>query len=402
MIYNKIPEGFEKFYKNDQVLKLNKTCYGLKQAAMQFYRKMVRTMQKLGNERSKADPCLYFKWHAKYGLILWVSWIDDNLVMGTKEAVEEAKQQLMKEFECSDEGELKEYVGCKLDIRRDSKGLSSIKFMQPVLIQSYSDEFDIPSGKFPITPGKPGTQLTKAKPELQLSPKEQTKYRSGVGKALHMMRWSRPETYNAVRDLARHMTAADPGHFAAMLHMMKYCIGTKNRGLVLKPNRKWNGEKDFKFKIRGKSDSNYATDPETRKSITGTVVYLEESPVMFKSSTQKHICLSVTEAEQAAGVSCAQDMLYVMHVLQSMGLQVELPMLLEIDNKGAVDLANNFSIGGRTRHVDVRQYFLRELKEKNILRVVHCSEEEMDADIFTKNCLGPIFQTHMTKFVSDQ
>ena len=47
----------------------------------------------------------------------------------------------------------------------------------------------------------------------------------------------------------------------------------------------------------------------------------------------------------------AQDMLYVYRLLESIGLSVELPMLLEIDNKGAVDLANNWSMGGRTRHV---------------------------------------------------
>ena len=53
--------------------------------------------------------------------------------------------------------------------------------------------------------------------------------------------------------------------------------------------------------------------------------------------------LSVTEAETVAGVQCVQDMLYVKRLLESMGLLVELPMILEIDNSGAVDLANNWS-----------------------------------------------------------
>jgi len=46
-------------------------------------------------------------------------------------------------------------------------------------------------------------------------------------------------------------------------------------------------------------------------------------------------------------------MLYVRHILESMGLKVKLPMIIEMDNMGAVDLANNWSVGGRTRHVDV-------------------------------------------------
>ena len=47
-------------------------------------------------------------------------------------------------------------------------------------------------------------------------------------------------------------------------------------------------------------------------------------------------------------------MLYIKKVLESIGLKVELPMMLYVDNKGAKDLMNNWSVGGRTRHVDVR------------------------------------------------
>eukprot|EP00957_Ditylum_brightwellii_P195171 14870290-Ditylum_brightwellii.AAC.1 len=52
-----------------------------------------------------------------------------------------------------------------------------------------------------------------------------------------------------------------------------------------------------------------------------------------------------------------------------MGLLVELPMLLEIDNSGAVDLANNWSARGRTHHMKTRMFFLRDLKEAGIIEV---------------------------------
>jgi hypothetical protein len=64
--------------------------------------------------------------------------------------------------------------------------------------------------------------------------------------------------------------------------------------------------------------------------------------------TQRHVTLSVTEAEGAAGVTEAQDMLNVYNILKSSGLKVQLPMVLEMDNKGAVDLANSWSVGGHT------------------------------------------------------
>ena len=102
--------------------------------------------------------------------------------------------------------------------------------------------------------------------------------------------------------------------------------------------------------------------------------------------------LSVTESEQAGAVTCAQDMIFQKNVLESIGLQVELPMILECDNKGAVDLANNWTAGGRTRHVDVRQNWLRELKENGILIVQWIPGPENNADMHTKNLGGPSFE----------
>jgi hypothetical protein len=67
---------------------------------------------------------------------------------------------------------------------------------------------------------------------------------------------------------------------------------------------------------------------------------------MFKSSVQKSVALLVCKAEQLSGVLCAQDMLYCKSILKSMGLKIKLPMLLKMDNKGAVDPANNWSVGG--------------------------------------------------------
>ena len=64
----------------------------------------------------------------------------------------------------------------------------------------------------------------------------------------------------------------------------------------------------------------------------------------WRSSMQKHVTLSVTEAEIGAGVTYVQDMMYVYNLMNYMGLQVQLPMGLEMDNQGAVDLANGWSI----------------------------------------------------------
>jgi hypothetical protein len=58
-----------------------------------------------------------------------------------------------------------------------------------------------------------------------------------------------------------------------------------------------------------------------------------------------------------------------MRLIESIGLKVKLPILLEIDNKGAVDLANNWSISGQMRQVETQMYFLGELKESGIIKI---------------------------------
>ena len=149
--------------------------------------------------------------------------------------------------------------------------------------------------------------------------------------------------------------------------------------------------------IHGRSDSNYATDPESRRSITGTVVYLNDAPIAFSSVTQKHVTLSVTEAELATVVTMVQDMMYVYRVITSMGLQADLPMIAEMDNSGARDLANSWSVGGWTRHVDVRMFYLHELKEEGMVVFKYVPGPENEADIFTKNVNAGSLHRHSAK-----
>jgi hypothetical protein len=112
---------------------------------------------------------------------------------------------------------------------------------------------------------------------------------------MHLRRCSRPEMANAVRDLSRFNTNSSEEHIAR-------CIAA-----------------------------------------------------MFSSEPT----LSVTEAELSSGIECVQDMLFAMRVLESMGLRVKKPMTVTIDNKGAVDYANNWSTGGWMRHSVIKLSFLR-------------------------------------------
>lgn len=132
---------------------------------------------------------------------------------------------------------------------------------------------------------------------------------------------------------------------------MKYLVGTMDQGVVLFPDKAWDGSSEFKFQIHGRSDLDNATNEDDRQRISNSVVTLEGCPVMYRSSAEV-VIISFAEAESSAAVMVAQDMLYINSLHESIGLSLELPMILEIDNKSTVDLKNNWNVVEQTCHVD--------------------------------------------------
>jgi hypothetical protein len=178
-----IPEGSKKHHPVGAVLLLLKMMYGLKGAAVAFWKQLIMAFASMNYARGKADPCLYFAW-ALHGLIVWISLVDDCLVCRKEKGVMIAKKQMMDRFDCDKVGNMEEYVGCKL--KRNYKD-RSMKLTQPAMLQSFNDEFELPVGPVPNTPAMPGNALVHAKPEDCITDNGQFKYRSGTGKLSHMM-----------------------------------------------------------------------------------------------------------------------------------------------------------------------------------------------------------------------
>ena len=95
-------------------------------------------MKEMQCKRSMADPCLFVKWNSTWGLVIWLTWIDDKLCIAHAKQVKYEKELLKQHFKCDDIEKVKDYIGCKLDITEDGW---SLKMTQPVLVQSLTDEF---------------------------------------------------------------------------------------------------------------------------------------------------------------------------------------------------------------------------------------------------------------------
>ena len=146
--------------------------------------------------------------------------------------------------------------------------------------------------------------------------------------------------------------------------------------------------------LKGYCDSDFAGDTDTRRSVSGFVIYLCGAAISWRSKGQRSVTLSSTEAEYMSISEVATEILYVAGILKFLGISVEYPITVNVDNIGAVYLSKNATTGSRTKHIDIRYHFVREYIEDEILKVVFVRSENNHADIFTKNLNKEKFNEH--------
>ena len=109
----------------------------------------------------------------------------------------------------------------------------------------------------------------------------------------------------------------------------------------------------------------------------------------------KSVVLSTTEAEYVAVSEVVKEIKFLYQVLRSMEIKVPLPL----DNVGAIWLANNSSVSERTKHVDLRAHFVRDMIKDQVIETNFVKSAENDSDITTKNQQGQHYMYAKSKLV---
>ena len=154
------------------------------------------------------------------------------------------------------------------------------------------------------------------------------------------------------------------------------------------------------FRLKGVVDTGFATDVDTRRSVTGYLIYFCDALIAWKSILQKNVTLSSTEGEYVRLSEISTEIIFVRDILVFLGIEIEYPIVVHVDNTGAIFLANNETLGQRTKHIQTRYHFTREYVQDGILKIVYVSSENNDADIFTKNTDDKTFWRHVLKFMN--
>ncbi len=94
-----------------------------------------------------------------------------------------------------------------------------------------------------------------------------------------------------------------------------------------------------------------------------------------------------------------KEVMFVSQLLTSMKIHVQSPIIVQVDNIGAIFMAQNVTTTSRTKHVDIRYKFINEYVEDGIAKVIFVKSKENDADIFIKNLNGDQHAAHSSKFI---
>ncbi|KAM1859213.1 hypothetical protein ACFX13_011547 [Malus domestica] len=312
-------------------------------------------------------------------VILLLLYVDDIILTGSNPVkIQVVIHNLADVFDLKDMGQLTYFLGLQIHYNADGSLFVNQSKYTKELVKKAGIEHCKPTS----TPSKPHSQLLTTE-GIPLS--DPTHYRSLVG-ALQYLTFTRPDIAHSVNVVCQYMTNPTELHLHLVKRIIRYLQGTATCGI------RYTHSSDFQ--IHAYSDSDWAANINTRRSITGYVVYLGSNPVSWQSKKQATVSRSSTEAEYKALAHCAADVFWIRSILKDVYQVLTLPLTLHCDNLSALALCSNPVFHSKIKHLDTDYHFVREKVQKGDLDVQYISTNEQVADVFTKGLHSPVFLHH--------
>lgn len=370
-IYMAVPEGIDTA--SDQVCRLNKALYGLKQAPHCWNQRFNEFMKTLKFEISQNDECLFIK-ESTVSTTYLLLYVDDIIIASTgKTEMLSIKGKLETEFDMTDIGDIKEFLGIEITRSENGLELSQTKYLTKVL-----DKFgmlDCHPTNLPmeakVNPGEGEEVVDKPVKEL-------------IGCLLYAVMGTRPDLSFALNVCSRYQTKPTVLLWQALKKILRYVKGT----LDFKLKYEKNSETDV---LVGYADADWAGD-EDRKSTTGFTFQVFGNTVCWSTRKQSTVALSSTEAEYVALSEAAREGVWLRNLITELVSAKPIIIIYE-DNQGCIKLSQRKD-HKRLKHVDVKFNFIKDLVKCNNVKLRYIETINQTADILTKNLRGSSFQKH--------
>ncbi|WVZ13928.1 hypothetical protein V8G54_011494 [Vigna mungo] len=368
-VYMKVPPGLTTSTPN-QVCKLQRSLYGLKQAGRQWYAKLHNFLLSHNYNCSTSDNSLFLQHDGQYITAILID-VDDILITGNNDGeIQRITNLLHSTFRIKNLGDLTYFLG--LEVARNSKGihLSQRKYVLDLLAETgMLDSSPIP------TP-------------MSLNGDAAASYRRLIGKLIYLTT-TRPDITFAVNHLSQFMSAPTTAHQQATTRILQYLKGTPGTGIHFPCNST--------IQLKAFCDSDWATCPNTRRSVTGFTIYLGNSLISWRSKKQSTVSCSSSEAEYRSLASTVCEMQWLTYLLHDLHVTYTTPALIYCDNQSAIQIASNQVFHERTKHIDIDCHIVREKVAAGLIKLLPISTTMQIADILTKPLPPPIFQLLRSK-----
>ena len=364
-------------------VKLDRALYGLVESAKLFYDHISKNLLKLGYKANPYDPCVFNKVTRKGNQITVCVYVDDLKASCVEEAALDGLEADLKRIYgavTSHSGKIIDYLGMKFDYTMPGVCKITMDSMIEEILQEHGVQGDA------STPANPELyQVEESSSENpDLNREEREKFHGTVQKLLYLSKRVRPDILTAVAFLTTRVSAPTMKDGGKLSRLLKYLNGTKKMGLRL-------GAGKNPITVTSYVDASFAVHPDM-KGQTGVVTTLGSGAIMSKSSKQKLVARSSTEAELIGLSDAVQQVLWTRNFLLSQGISLKEAEVAQ-DNKSTIILAERgYSTSQRTRHVAIRYVFVKDRIESKEIKVSYVRTEDMLADFFTKPLQGALFR----------
>jgi len=370
---------------NGDVVKVKKALYGFKQSALQWYEELRNTIIAEGWRPSQYDDCLYYNISNSGEIAILLTYVDDLVFTGSYTAeLQRMKQSLLRKYPGRDIGVPEQLFGVRITADDTGLTLDQSRYAADI-VQGILGSNDVRTTSTPIDPGMDITATRHDETVLHSS----YKYAHHVGKLMYLAGMTRPDLANAVRELGRRASKPCMRHWRALQHTARYVAGTLSITI-----KYYNNTQDISNVLVCYSDSDWGTDVESRRSVTGYIILFNKAPIAYKSKSQSSITCSSSEAEWTAMAHGMRHAVHIRGLLSELTFPQHTSTWYE-DNQGALRAGTIIGFTGRTRHVDVQLKITREYVLQGHFNVLYMSSKEQLADALTKRVTG----TKLLQFV---
>jgi len=227
-------------------------------------------------------------------------------------------------------------------------------------------------------PMQPGQDLLAAPDNDESIP-----FRQLIGALLFIARLTWPDIAFAVSKLSQFISAHNNTHWEAAKKLLQYLKGTVDLGFLYK---RTTFDKE-EVKLFGYSDADYTGDKQDRKSTGGFAFFLNQSLITWGSNKQPIVSCSSTESEYIALAATCREAMWLKNHMDELNIKTVQPIEIMVDNQSAIKLSKKPEFHKRTKHIDVRYHYSRELLMEKKIDVIFVPTDDQTADILTKPLL---------------